>query len=339
MRITVELTNKCDLACKHCFSGRHGGHDELPLEILEDVLEDARSLNFKHLSFTGGEPSLYSHLTYLLGRLSHYDYRFSFVTNGQTFEDFYPKLQPYLANLEHIIFSLDGATARTHGALRGRGTFEKLISAMKRCKDNSVPFTHRVTLARHNVHQLKALCDLSLKSGSRGLRFAHLMPSPHTTVKGFDLTLEERKDVEQSITKLSGEYQGRLAISLATGSCTTELVPCAPLHMQEVNIDVSGRLTKCKNLSSHGAGTGSADVAGDLRYTSFKEAFLRLLLQNSRFVRAKRAKFQKGEFTEGDKNPCWYCANHFKKLGWLKHFEDASWHEYLWEEKPKQTSS
>ena len=42
-RIVVELTNRCNLKCQHCFTGRHGGNDDLPLNILRRILDEAKS--------------------------------------------------------------------------------------------------------------------------------------------------------------------------------------------------------------------------------------------------------------------------------------------------------
>ena len=59
-RVVVELTNRCNLACGHCFSGRHGGSDDLPLDVLAIVLEGALSHGFEHVTYTGGDPTVHS---------------------------------------------------------------------------------------------------------------------------------------------------------------------------------------------------------------------------------------------------------------------------------------
>ena len=67
-RIVIELTNRCNLRCQHCFSGRHGGRDDLPLELLQDVLDEAKTHGFDHLTFTGGDPTIHPHFTEVLRR-------------------------------------------------------------------------------------------------------------------------------------------------------------------------------------------------------------------------------------------------------------------------------
>ena len=337
MRIVIELTNRCNLACKHCFSGRHGGNDDLAPAVLENVFADAALLGFTHLTFTGGDPTVYKHFPDLLARVAELNYRFSLVTNGYNFATSHKKILPHRGQLEQITFSLDGATEATHGALRGPRSFAKVLAAMALAKDLELPFSNNMVVTKHNRHELREMVTLLSRSGSLGLRFGHLMHSPLTTAQGFDLTLQERAEVEQEIWALQREFAGILPLAMAPGFSTADPLPCAPLHMQEVNIDAQGRLTKCCHLSSHGPGVGQDDVACDLNETPFREGFLKLFLQNERFKREKLARLG-AHPREADRSPCWYCQNHFKKVDWLQNFPDHPWVPHLWGEgEPMET--
>ena len=59
--ILIELTNQCNLNCRHCFDNRHGGHDEIQLPLVEKILSRASYHGFDTVVFTGGEPTLHSH--------------------------------------------------------------------------------------------------------------------------------------------------------------------------------------------------------------------------------------------------------------------------------------
>ena len=57
----LELTNRCDLQCIHCYteSGPHtGGGDILTPENYEDLMSEAHELGCKKIQFIGGEPQL-----------------------------------------------------------------------------------------------------------------------------------------------------------------------------------------------------------------------------------------------------------------------------------------
>jgi MoaA/NifB/PqqE/SkfB family radical SAM enzyme len=328
-RIVIELTNRCNLSCQHCFAGRHGGRDDLPLEILGKVLDEARGCGFDHLTFTGGDPTVHPKFGEVLRLTFEAGYDFSFVTNGYNFTTVYPRLLPYQQKLKRITFSLDGASEATHDQLRGKGSYRKVLQAMSVCVALDIPFTNNMVVTAHNRHELEAAVQLAYRLGSRGLRFGHLMPSPLTTAQDFDLSPWERKVVEAEIWSLQDKYP--LPVVMAPGFHTTSLFPCAPLKVQEINIDCKGNLSKCCHLSSHGDGVGQEDVVGQLGGMSFGEAFGRLVQANERFHADKLAHLSGGTFKDADFFPCWYCSNYFKKVDWLKTFEGHPWLESIWE--------
>jgi MoaA/NifB/PqqE/SkfB family radical SAM enzyme len=45
-KLVIELTNRCNLYCQHCFTGRHGGRDDLPLNLLAKILAEAKAYGF-----------------------------------------------------------------------------------------------------------------------------------------------------------------------------------------------------------------------------------------------------------------------------------------------------
>src|SRR5688572_24760418 len=119
-KIVIELTNRCNLNCQHCFSGRHGGRDDLSLAILAKILDEAHAHGFDQLSFTGGDPTIHRNFFAVLEQSCAAGYRFGFNTNGWNFTSIYSQLLPYRQQLDMIVFSLDGAKEATHDQLRGR---------------------------------------------------------------------------------------------------------------------------------------------------------------------------------------------------------------------------
>ena len=58
-RLVIELTNRCNLCCLHCFTERHAATGDLPLTILDQVLHEGKGCGIDHLAFTGGEPTIH----------------------------------------------------------------------------------------------------------------------------------------------------------------------------------------------------------------------------------------------------------------------------------------
>lgn len=81
--LSVELTRKCQINCKHCFKGKCQ-NITISKEVIEKFLKQTEAIGFLH--FTGGEPTLaLEEMDYFLDLL--YEYRiplfhFQIVTNG-----------------------------------------------------------------------------------------------------------------------------------------------------------------------------------------------------------------------------------------------------------------
>ncbi|MCC6180117.1 MAG: radical SAM protein [Chloroflexi bacterium] len=327
--VVVELTNRCNLACTHCFAGRHGGREDLPPALFDKVLADARTLGFGQLSFTGGDPTVYPHFERVLGATDAAGYDFRFVTNGWNFTTIYPMILQFRRHLRGIIFSLDGAREATHNRLRGAGSYRRVMQAVSICVVEEIPFGINMVVTAHNCHEIQEMAELAHRLGSRALNLAHLMPSPLTSAQGFDLGPDERKQVEAEIEALQGSAP--LPIESAAGFHTRSLFSCDPLNLQQISVDRYGNVTTCCNLSGQASDGAGGDVLGNLAEMSLAEAYGRLVAENERFRRAKSAYFAAGSAVDSDYFPCWYCALAYRKVEWLRAMPENPWGRLLGE--------
>ncbi len=328
-RVVFELTNRCNLSCEHCFSGRHGGGDDLPIEIVRKVLAEGPEFGFRDAAFTGGDPTVHPRFAEILAATRDAGWTYGFVTNAWNFETMYARHSDLLKAVQTITFSLDGAREATHDKLRGMGSFRRVMRAFAICFAEGFPFTVNMVVTRHNRSELGEMAELVSRLGSRGLRFAHLMPNLLTTLQGFDLAPWERKLVESEIADISRALP--MKVYMAPGQHGTDLAPCAPLNLQEMNIDCHGNFTKCCHLSGHGDGVGDGDVMGSLVDLSFAECYGRLLEDNQRIMDHKRERIRRGEFKDADFFPCWYCSLYYRKVGWLRRIPKHSWVPEMWQ--------
>jgi MoaA/NifB/PqqE/SkfB family radical SAM enzyme len=323
-RLLIELTNRCNLCCQHCFTERHAGTGDLPVEILEKVLGEGKSCGIDALSFTGGEPTLHRQFAEIVRRVCAAGYPFSFVSHGGTFPHIYPLLLRSRPWFQGVTFSLDGAHEQTHDWQRGTGSYRRVLRAASVCVMKDLPFTFNMVLTSRNRHEVAEMIGLATRLGSRGLRFASLMPTPETALRGLDLSPDERRAVEAEIWRLKAEAP--LPIGLASGYFSeAPLFPCGPLELQEMNLDYRGNLTLCCHLSGY-AGTGPGpEVVGNLHEMSLAGACGQFRQLVTRYLADKRAAVARGALREEDHFPCWYCVQYLGKVAWLQQFPHHPW--------------
>jgi MoaA/NifB/PqqE/SkfB family radical SAM enzyme len=323
-RIVIELTNRCNLRCQHCFEERHAATGDLPLEILDKVLREGKSCGIDHLSFTGGEPTIYRHFDEIVRRLCEAGYTFGFVTNGLNFRQIYPLLLTYREWFKGVTFSLDGAREATHDRLRGKGSYRQVARAASICVFKELPFTFNMVLTAQNRREIGEIVWLAERLGSRGVRFGYLMPTPETALRRLDLSPQERREVEAEIWRL--QNNAPVPVRMAPGYFSeSPFFPCGPLELEEFNLDYRGNMTLCCQLSGYSGANTRADFMGNLHEVSLAEACDRFRQRVAKYLADKRDKVMRGEFSDLDHFPCWYCVKYLDKVSGLKNIPQHPW--------------
>jgi MoaA/NifB/PqqE/SkfB family radical SAM enzyme len=295
------------LRCQHCFAERHAAMGDLPLAILAKILREGRDCGIDHLAFTGGEPTIHRQFAEIIGWVCEAGYTFSFVSNGTTFPHLYPLLLRHRQWLTGVTFSLDETREATHDQLRGAGSYRRVMRAASLCVIKDLPFTLNMILTTQNRPEVGEMVGLASRLGSRGLRFGHLMPTPDTARRQLDLSPHERQDVEAEIGRL--RQASPVPVSMAPGYYSeTPLFPCAPLTLQEYNLDYRGNLTLCCQLSGVAGVNAGTEIMGNLHELSLAETCARFHQRVTTYVADKQERVRQGTFSELDHFPCWYCV-------------------------------
>jgi len=312
-RLVIELTNRCNLRCGHCFAERHAATGDLPIEILEKVIREAKDCEIDHFSFTGGEPTIHRRFEEVVRRVSAAAYTFSFVSNGVRIPQIYPLLLELRSAFRGATFSLDGARETTHDALRGNGSYRQVMRAASIFVAKDLPFTLNMVLTAANRSEIAEMVALAERIGSGGVRFGHLMTTSETGSRGLDLSWEERREAETEIWRLC--ESATAPVTMAPGYFSeSPFFPCSPLELEEFNLDYRGNVTLCCQLSGHPGSSSGSDVIGNLREMSLVEACTRFRRRVAVYLADKRSRVEAGTLGEDDHFPCWYCVKYLGKV-------------------------
>lgn len=324
-RLTVELTNVCNLHCSYCLRDEdalyHNPANFLPVDLFARIVRDARDLmGIEHVMFTGGEPTLHGEFRKILAAVGELSLTCSFVTNGWHFDRVWPLLLQHRQAVTHVSFSLDGTTGEAHDRWRGKGSFERVVRALSRCWASQFPFHLKVGIRRDTVPELERFALFAARLGSAGLSFAHLMPTSAGVEDTSALTLEERAAADREIAQLARIFKMRIGLDVGYFNIDPA-APCSPLSGVSGNINYRGQLSLCCNLSGFRGGHGAADIVGDLQDEPFAPALERLqrlaAIQSENRVRALTALQAAGEaadLTTG--SPCHFCLKTLGKMPW-----------------------
>lgn len=136
--IWIELTNRCNLKCKHCYSSSSptsGERDLLSDDDYQQVITDAARLGCTQIQFIGGEPTLNKSLRRLISHAKQCGFEFVEVFTNLISLDA-AVLQSFLDHGVSVATSFYSADAMAHDTVTGvPGSQAKTIRNLKRVLD------------------------------------------------------------------------------------------------------------------------------------------------------------------------------------------------------------
>ncbi|GAA4753954.1 mycofactocin radical SAM maturase [Gordonia alkaliphila] len=175
--LTWELTYACNLACVHCLSSS-GKRDprELSTEQCKAIIDELQRMQVFYVNIGGGEPTVRPDFWELVDYAVDHQVGVKFSTNGLRIN---PEVAQRLAATDYVDvqISLDGATAEVNDAVRGPGSFDMAVRALRNLSDAGFADAKiSVVVTRQNVTQLDEFKALADRFGAT-LRITRLRPS------------------------------------------------------------------------------------------------------------------------------------------------------------------
>jgi radical SAM protein len=158
-----EVTQSCDLACKHCRAAAQpiAHPDELTNAEGKALIDQIADMHVPIFVFTGGDPLKRKDVFELI----------TYAANKGVQVALTPSATPLLtreaifklkeAGLVRLGISLDGSSPEIHDVFRGLpGAWARTIQAIEWAGEAGLPIQVHTTISRHNAHDLDDLCAL-----------------------------------------------------------------------------------------------------------------------------------------------------------------------------------
>lgn len=252
VNVTWEMTYACNLRCVHCLSNsgpkRNG---ELTTEECLQVIDSLAAMKVFQFNIGGGEPFMRPDFLELMDYAHQKGMVTCISTNGILIDK---AVARRLDNkLVYIQVSLDGASAASNDAIRGRGSFVKALRAIQYLRQRDIELSINTVLTRRSFPELDQLVGLATSFGAR-LRISRFRPSgrgkhswAHLNVDyeqlvAFSQWLAENLAVSTGDSFFSVSTEARRALGLnMCGACkltccvspTGQVYPCAFLQEAE----------------------------------------------------------------------------------------------------------
>lgn len=170
------LTRRCNLRCRHCYTTSADVHfpGELTHEQAMGVLDDLKAFGIPALILSGGEPLSRFDFFDLAERARELGFRhLSLSTNGTKLAECADRIADL--GFDYVGISLDGI-GPVNDWFRGvDGAFEAALAGVRACKARDVKVSLRFTLTEDNANMLSQMLDLCDGEGVDKFYLSHLV--------------------------------------------------------------------------------------------------------------------------------------------------------------------
>lgn len=171
------LTRRCNLRCRHCYtcSADVNFPGELSTAEAQAVMDDLRDFQVPALILSGGEPLARPDFVELAEYARTRDFRYlGLSTNGTKITG---KAADDVARLgfDYVGISLDGLGAMNDWFRGKEGAFDDALRGVRVCKKLGVKVGLRFTITDDNAHMLEGMLDLCQDEGVDKFYLSHLV--------------------------------------------------------------------------------------------------------------------------------------------------------------------
>lgn len=207
--LMVSVTNNCNLRCRMCEIPRSHKKDLLSTKDFETLFRDFSEMGFhkKGVVLSGGEPLMRRDIFDIISSASSLGIFTYLPSNGTLITKLVAK-KLRNAGVDVVNISVEGPRG-IHDSLRGQGTFDKAINAIKNLNDQNINTTIATTVLNQNYDKLAYVLELA-----KDLEVTTVMFQPFNKIfipnyKKEDFWIDDTKKLNRTINdiiNLSNRY-------------------------------------------------------------------------------------------------------------------------------------
>ncbi len=203
------ITQSCNLKCKHCYANSESKKYEGELSPKEGLklVDDLAAFKVPVILFSGGEPLIRDDFFDLASRASQLGIRATISTNGTL-------ITPDVARsikkvgISYVGISLDGMGELNDRFRGSQGAFDRALQGIRACREAGQKVGLRFTINRHNFNQIEDILYLVKEEKIPRVCFYHLVYTGRgKEMMKEDISHEETRQVLDLIMEKTLEFQ------------------------------------------------------------------------------------------------------------------------------------
>lgn len=206
-QVSYEITNLCNLKCKHCCNDSSSGANKgLSKDEIFDLVDELKEINVTSIYLTGGEPTMMPYFNEIVEYINLQGINLVMATNGFNISSNISSIKKNISHQAGVFVSLDGV-GMIHDEFRGiEGAFDKTVNSIKMLVSNKIPTRISTVVWKKNIMQLEEIIKLAKSLGVYQINFSMLFSTGRAVKNNIEIESNQYKQVVKEIHLLIKKY-------------------------------------------------------------------------------------------------------------------------------------
>jgi len=177
--VSLQLSYKCNLFCKHCFNPKDKNEEELSFETAKKFIDEACSLGAVNVAITGGECTYNKNFLKIAQYIREKHLYLVFLTNAQLLsnDDYFDEimnLYPY-----QLRISLYSMNAEVHDNITNKkGSHSKTLKVIKKLRERDIDVVLNCPVITINKNDYLEVNNFAKSIGAKNLYSPYFINNP-----------------------------------------------------------------------------------------------------------------------------------------------------------------
>ncbi|MCR5148509.1 MAG: radical SAM protein [Eubacterium sp.] len=244
------ISSDCNFRCKYCYADCEtikdiSLHDSMSIDKYQTVIDKIKEYGFVEIVFTGGEPLLNKNVFEMAYYAKEKGLYCGLLTNGSLVKKF--DIENFKI-FDYVKISIDSANRDHNDRLRGKGSFDRIVEAIKLLREYDINVHIGSVITELNKEDLEELITfLYTEYGVTVHTLANHIPVGRGCTDDLSCSFEDLEKCDQVImdTKWKLSQNGLYSIIQDSFFPESRKVVCG-MGMSEVFIDDKGDVYPCR---------------------------------------------------------------------------------------------
>lgn len=247
--IYIELTNVCNLSCKHCYNASGANNKKIiDPNVLLSAIDRSSLPQETIITLSGGEPLLHPEILYIIDSLLNRGFKIDMVTNGTLLTK---EIAMFLEKRKiRLQLSIDG-TRNIHDFIRGSGAYDRIMHNLKILDHyyNMDRAIVKAVLTKLLLGHVSEYAEEMIKLKFSNISFGFLSHSGRAKdlfYSQYAPNSDELIRFDYEINKVKEKHPNKVELPMICYSCG---LLCGEKKEHHIKIDVEGNVYICQGFN------------------------------------------------------------------------------------------